>query len=89
MAQSDGDVDAALVAEIAAEIHRFVQRFPNHYAACALAAVINRQIAGERVSAGERDLVLLTLAREAKKQAGAQRFAPPASPAARAVDERV
>ncbi len=69
-----GNVDPELLAEIGSEIHRFVQNFPNHYAARALAALLNRQLAGEDIEDDERELVLLTLAREAKKQAGRLRF---------------
>jgi hypothetical protein len=74
MAESGGNADAEIVAEIASEIHRFLQQFPNHYAARALVALVNREAAGESAGADERDLVLLTLAREAKGQAGTLRF---------------
>jgi hypothetical protein len=66
--------DAAVLAEIAAEIHRFVQAFPNSYASRALAGLVNREAAGEPVDEDERELVLLTLVREAKIQARRQRF---------------
>ena len=66
--------DAAILAEIALEIHRFVQAFPNNYAARALAGLVNRTVAGEAVDDDERELVLLTLVREAKAQARRQRF---------------
>lgn len=66
--------DAAILAEIAAEVHRFVQAFPNNYAARALAGLVNRTVAGEPVDDDERELVLLTLVREAKAHARRQRF---------------
>jgi hypothetical protein len=80
MEERDGDGNARIVAEIATEIHRFVQQYPNHYAATALTALVNRAVAGETVSNDERELVLLTLAREAKRNAGQQRFGPPRLP---------
>ena len=60
--------------EIAAEIHRFLQDYPNHYASRALANLINRAAAGDEVGDDERELVLLTLAREAKNRARGERF---------------
>jgi hypothetical protein len=72
-AQQSGD-DAAILREIAAEIHRFIQAHPNHYAARALAGVVNREAGGEPVDDDERELVLMTLLREAKSQARRQRF---------------
>ena len=66
--------DAAVLHEIAAEIHRFVRAFPNSYASRALAGLVNREVAGEPVDDDERELVLLTLVREAKIQARRQRF---------------
>jgi hypothetical protein len=66
--------DAAILEEIAAEIHRFIQAFPNNYAARALAGLVNREVAGETVDDDERELVLLTLIREAKGQARRKRF---------------
>jgi hypothetical protein len=66
--------DAAILLEIAAEIHRFVQAFPNSYASRALAGLVNREAAGEPVDEDERELVLLTLVREAKLHARQQRF---------------
>ncbi len=89
MVESGGDVGAEIVAEIASEIHAFVQAFPNHYAARALVTLVNRQASGERIASDERDLVVLTLAREAKKRAGARRFAPSPARSPNAVDERV
>jgi hypothetical protein len=72
---ADPDQDeAAILNEIAAEIHRFVQAFPNSYASRALAGLVNREVAGEPVDDDERELVLLTLVREAKIQARRQRF---------------
>jgi hypothetical protein len=69
------DADAStLVREIAAEIHRFLQDFPNHYASRALANLINREVTGDDVGDDERELVLLTLAREAKNRARGQPF---------------
>jgi hypothetical protein len=65
--------DAAILEEIAAEIHRFIQAFPNN-AARALAGLVNREVAGETVDDDERELVLLTLIREAKGQARRKRF---------------
>ena len=71
----DGDRDdAALVLEIAAEIHRYIQTFPNSYASRALASLINREVAGEAIDDDERELVLMTLVREAKAQARQRRF---------------
>ena len=66
--------EAAILQEIAAEIHRFIQAFPNNYAARALAGLVNRTAAGEPVDDDERELVLLTLVREAKAHARRQRF---------------
>jgi hypothetical protein len=66
--------DAAILQEIASEVHRFIQAFPNNYAARALAGLVNRTVAGEDVGDDERELVLLTLVREAKAQARRQRF---------------
>jgi hypothetical protein len=66
--------DAAILREIAAEIHRFIQAFPNNYASRALANLVNREAAGEPVDADERELVLLTLLREAMVHARGQRF---------------
>jgi hypothetical protein len=66
--------DAALLVEIAAEIHRFIQTFPNSYASRALAGLINREAAGEAIDDDERELVLMTLVREAKAQARQRRF---------------
>jgi hypothetical protein len=73
----DGDRDdAAIVLEMAAEIHRFIQRFPNSYASRALAGLINRKAGGEAIADDERELVLMTLVREAKAQAPGRRFGP-------------
>jgi hypothetical protein len=66
--------DAAILNEIAAEIHRYIQAFPNSYASRALASLVNRAAAGEPIDQDERELVLLTLLREAKSQARGQRF---------------
>lgn len=71
----DGDRDdAAIILELAAEIHRYIQAFPNSYASRALAGLVNREAAGETVDDDERELVLMTLAREAKAQARRRRF---------------
>jgi hypothetical protein len=71
----EGDRDeAALLLEIAAEIHRYIQTFPNSYASRALAGLINREVAGEAIDDDERELVLMTLVREAKAQARQRRF---------------
>jgi hypothetical protein len=67
-AEPGGDDDVAILHEIAAEIHRFIQAFPNNYAARALAGLVNREVAGEPVGEDERELVLMTLLREAKAQ---------------------
>jgi hypothetical protein len=72
--QDRGRDDVAVLLEIAAELHRFVQAFPNHYAARALAGLVNRAAAGEAVGEDERELVLMTLLREAKAQARGRRF---------------
>jgi hypothetical protein len=75
MSSAEGDQDeTAILAEIAAEVHRYVQAFPNSYASRALASLVNREVAGEPVDDDERELVLLTLVREAKTQARRQRF---------------
>jgi hypothetical protein len=74
MAGSEAPDESTLVREIAAEIHRFLQANPNHYAARALANLINRTVAGDEVGDDERELVLLTLAREAKERAKGERF---------------
>jgi hypothetical protein len=74
MAGSEDVDESALVREIAAEIHRFLQSYPNHYAARALTSLINRTVAGDEVGEDERELVLLTLAREAKDRARGERF---------------
>lgn len=74
MSADQGPDDAAVLIEIAAEIHRFIQGFPNNYAARALAGLINRAAAGETVDEDERELVLMTLLREAKAQARQRRF---------------
>jgi hypothetical protein len=70
----DGDRDDAVILEIAAEIHRYTQAFPNSYASRALAGLINREVAGEAIEDDERELVLMTLVREAKAQARQRRF---------------
>jgi hypothetical protein len=71
----DGDRDdAAIILEIAAEIHRYLQGFPNSYASRALASLVNREVAGEAIDDEERELVLMTLVREAKSQARQRRF---------------
>jgi hypothetical protein len=72
-AEHDRD-QAAILREIAAEIHRFIQGNPNNYAARALTGVINREVAGEPIDDDERELVLLTLLREAKEHARRQKF---------------
>jgi hypothetical protein len=74
MSAGQGPDDAAVLIEIAAEIHRFIQAFPNNYASRALAGLVNRAAAGEPVHDDERELVLLTLLREAKAQARQRRF---------------
>jgi hypothetical protein len=74
-AEQDRD-EAAILIEIAAEIHRFIQAFPNNYAARALANLVNREAAGEPVDEAERELVLLTLLREAMTQARGRPFSP-------------
>ena len=74
MSTEQGRDDAAILAEIAAEIHRFIQAFPNNYAARALVGFINREAAGESLDGGERELVLSTLVREAKAQARRRPF---------------
>jgi hypothetical protein len=74
MASDQSRSDDAILAEIAAEIHRFIQAFPNNYAARALAGLINRTAAGEPVDDDERELVLMTLARETKAQARRRPF---------------
>jgi hypothetical protein len=74
-AEQDRD-EAAILIEIAAEIHRFIQGFPNNYAARALANLINREAAGDPVDDEERELVLLTLLREAMSQARRRPFSP-------------
>jgi hypothetical protein len=74
MAGSEDVDERALVREIAAEIHRFLQSYPNHYASRALANLLNRTVAGDDVGDDERELVLLTLAREAKNRARGERF---------------
>ncbi len=74
MAGSENVDDAAVLREIAAEIHRFLQSYPNHYASRALASVINRTVAGDEIGEDERELVLVTLVREAKRQARGERF---------------
>ena len=74
MAGSDGLDQAELLQEIAVEVHRFLQTNPNHYAARALANLINREVAGDEISEDERELVLLTLVREAKQRARGEPF---------------
>ena len=66
--------DSAILLEIAAEIHRFIQAFPNNYASRALAGLINREAAGEAIDDDERELVLMTLLREALAQSRQRRF---------------
>ena len=72
-ADQDRD-EAAILIEIAAEIHRFIQAFPNNYAARALANLVNREVAGDPIDDEERELVLLTLLREAMTQARGRPF---------------
>jgi hypothetical protein len=74
MAGSGEPQQAAVLREIAAEIHRFLQANPNHYAARALANLINRSVAGDDVSDDEREMVLMTLIREVKQRARGERF---------------
>jgi hypothetical protein len=74
MASDQSRSDVAILEEIAAEIHRFIQAFPNNYAARALAGLINRTAAGEPVDDDERELVLMTLVRETKAQARRRPF---------------
>jgi hypothetical protein len=74
MAGSEDVDERALMREIAMEIHRFLQANPNHYASAALTNLINRTVAGDEVTDDERELVLLTLAREAKNRARGERF---------------
>ncbi len=74
MAGSDEVDGVALMREIAAEIHRFLQAYPNHYASTALTNLINRSVAGDEIGDDEREMVLLTLAREAKDRARRERF---------------
>jgi hypothetical protein len=74
MASDENGSGAAILAEIAAEVHRFIQAFPNNYAARALAGLVNRAAAGERVEDDERELVLMTLVRETKAQARRRPF---------------
>jgi hypothetical protein len=74
MAGSQDVDESTLLREIAAEIHRFLQLYPNHYASRALANLINRGVAGDDIGDDERELVLLTLAREAKNHALSERF---------------
>jgi hypothetical protein len=45
MAAEEGAGDEAILIEIAAEVHRFVQSYPNNYASRALAGLINREVA--------------------------------------------
>jgi hypothetical protein len=66
--------EAAILLEIAAEIHRFIQAFPNNYASKALAGLINREAAGEAIGDDERELVLMTLLREALARSRQRRF---------------
>jgi hypothetical protein len=74
MSADEDPKDAAILEEIAAEIHRFIQAYPNNYAARALAGVVNRTAAGETVDDDERELVLMTLLQEAKAHARRRRF---------------
>lgn len=68
--------DAAVLQQIAFSIHRFIQRFPNHYASAALAGIVNRLAGGEDVPNDERELVLSTLIRAIKDEAKNRRFGP-------------
>jgi hypothetical protein len=74
MSAGDDRDDAAILIEIAAEIHRFIQAFPNNYASRALAGLVNREVAGEPIDDDERELVLMTLLREAMAQGRQRRF---------------
>ena len=49
MSGRPGPDEAAILREIGAEIHRFIQANPNNYAARALAGVINREAGGETI----------------------------------------
>jgi hypothetical protein len=62
------DAEPGLLAEIAAAIHLFAQRNPNHYGSRALASVVNRLAEGENVPRDERELVLATLIRAVKDE---------------------
>lgn len=74
MESDENRSDAAILEEIGAEVYRFIQAFPNNYAARALAGLVNREAAGEQVDEDEWELVLMTLVRETKFQARRRPF---------------
>lgn len=66
----DDALDDDTVAQLGADVHRFVRTFPDHYAARALVDVMAREAAGERVPADERMMALTTVVQALRARRG-------------------
>jgi hypothetical protein len=56
------------LARLAAEIHRFVQAHPHHYAVVALVDVMAQESAGKRVDPDERMLALTSVVQALRRR---------------------